>query len=58
MTVITLIVGSVGLCAVGVAAWYAAWRLRLASKLERVPVRSGRSVPVPRDGVEPGSNPE
>jgi hypothetical protein len=58
MTVITLIVGSVGLCAVGAAAWFAAWRLRLASKLERVPVRSGRSVPVPRDGIELGPNRE
>jgi hypothetical protein len=56
--VITLIVGWVGLFVAGFAAWYTLWRLRLASRLERVPVKSGRPLHVLREGVELPRDPE
>jgi hypothetical protein len=46
---ITLIVGSVGLFAAGFAARYMIWHHRAAS-FERVPVRTGPSVHVVREG--------
>ncbi len=49
MAMITLIVGSVGLFAAGFAAWYTIWHHRAAS-FERVPVRTGPSVHVVREG--------
>jgi len=49
MAMITLIVGSVGLFAAGFAAWYTIWHRRAAS-FERVPVRTGPSVHVVREG--------
>jgi hypothetical protein len=52
VAVITLIVGSVGLFVAGFVAWYTLWRLRLASRLERVPVKSGRPLYVLHEGVE------
>lgn len=45
---ITLVVGSVGLCAAGLVAWYAIWRPRVTSSLQRVPVRTDRSTRVGR----------
>jgi hypothetical protein len=57
MAVITLIVGPVGLFVAGLAAWYTVSRLRLASRLERVRVKSGYPLPVPREGVELGRDP-
>jgi hypothetical protein len=58
MVVITLIVGSVGLFVAGFAALYTLWHLRLASRLERVQVRSGRPLPVLHEGVELRRDPE
>ncbi len=49
MAMIMLVVGSVGLFAAGFAAWYTIWQRRAAS-FERVPVRTGRSVHVVRQG--------
>ena len=48
MAMITLVVGSVGLCAAGLVAWYAIWRPRVTSSLQRVPVRTDRSTRVMR----------
>ncbi len=50
MAMITLVVGSVGLCAAGLVAWYAIWRPRVASSLQRVPVRTDPSPRVVRGG--------
>jgi hypothetical protein len=50
MAVIALIVGSVGLFVAGSVACYTFWHQRVASSLERVPVRVGRSVPVVSEG--------
>jgi hypothetical protein len=50
MAMITLIVGSVGLFAAGFAAWYTIWHRRAAASFERVPLRTGRSVHVVREG--------
>jgi hypothetical protein len=57
MAVITLIVGSVGLFVAGFAAWYTISRQRLASRVERVPVKSGRPLDVVREGTELGRHP-
>ena len=58
MSMMTLIVGSVGLFVAAFVASYTVWRLRLASRLQRVPVRSRRSAPVLREGIELGRDPE
>ncbi|MGO8824944.1 MAG: hypothetical protein ACLQU9_06850 [Acidimicrobiales bacterium] len=50
MAMITVIVGSVGLLVAGSVAWYTIWRHRVAASFERVPVRTGRSVRVEREG--------
>jgi hypothetical protein len=52
--VITLIAGSVGLFVAAFVAWYTIWHPRLASRLERVRVKSGRSPRLRREGVELG----
>jgi hypothetical protein len=54
----TLIIGSVGLFVAAFVASYTVWSLRLASRLRRVPVRSGRSARVRRDGVAFGRDPQ
>ena len=58
MALSMLLVGSVGLFVGGVAAWYTVCRLRVASRLERVPVQAGRTQHVRRQGVDPGRGPE
>jgi hypothetical protein len=39
---------TVGVLVVGIAGWYALWRRRVASALERVPVCTGRTPPPDR----------
>jgi hypothetical protein len=49
---IALIIGSVALIVTGFVAWYTVWHRRFESSFERIPVRSGRSVPILRQNVE------
>jgi hypothetical protein len=63
MAMITLIVGSAGMFVAGFAAWYTVSRLRVASRVERVPVKSARPLSarplnVQREGAELGRDPE
>jgi hypothetical protein len=52
MAMIALIIGSVALIVTGFVAWYTVWHRRFESSFERIPVRSGRSLPILRQNVE------
>jgi hypothetical protein len=52
MAMIALIIGSVALIVTGFVAWYTVWHRRVESSFERLPVRTGRSGHVLRQGVE------
>lgn len=54
MAVLTLIIGSVALFAGGFSTWYAVWHRRVESSFERIPVATGRTVHVLREGVSLG----
>jgi surfactin synthase thioesterase subunit len=51
MAVLSLIIGSIALFAGGFAVWYTVWHRRVEAAFERVPVESGRSVHVLRQGA-------
>ena len=51
MAEVAVIAGSISVFAAGFAAWYTLWHRRLASSFERVPVRSGRTAYLLREGV-------
>lgn len=56
MAMITVVAGSAGLLAAGVVGWFAIARHRVASSLQRVPVRTDRPVRAVREG-ESGDSP-
>lgn len=56
MATLSLIIGSVALFAAGFAVWYTIWHRRVEAAFERVPVESGRSVHVLREGVHLGGD--
>lgn len=56
MAVLSLVIGSIALFAGGFAVWYTVWHRRVEAAFERVPVESGRSVHVLRQGVHLGGD--
>ena len=46
MAEVTVVVGSVALFAAGILAWRTMWHRRADRALQRVPVGTGRSVPL------------
>ncbi len=54
MAVLTLIIGSLVLFVGGFSAWYTVWHRRVESSFERIPVGTGRTVHVLREGVSLG----
>ena len=58
MTTLTLIIGSIILFVGAFATCYTVWHLRMASRLERIPVADGRSASVFREGVSLEGDPE
>lgn len=51
MAVLSLVIGSIVLFTGGFAVWYTVWHRRVEAAFERVPVETGRSVHVLRQGV-------
>jgi hypothetical protein len=51
MAEVAVIAGSIGVFVTGFLGWYALWHRRLASSFERVPVRTGRTAYLLREGV-------
>jgi hypothetical protein len=51
MAVVAVIAGSIGIFVAGFVAWYTLWHRRLESSFERVPVQTGRSAYLLREGV-------
>jgi hypothetical protein len=58
MAVLALVGGSVALFVAAFVACCTLWHRRLASRFERVPVRTGRSVRMRREGMGLGRDPE
>lgn len=56
MAVLSLVIGSIALFTGGFAVWYTVWHRRVEAAFERVPVESGRSVHVLRQGVNLGGD--
>ena len=51
MVEVAVIAGSLVVFAAGFVSWYTLWHRRLNSSFERVPVQTGRSAYVLRDGI-------
>lgn len=56
MAVLSLIIGSIALFTGGFAVWYTVWHRRVEAAFDRVPVESGRSVHVLRQGTTLGGD--
>ena len=56
MATLTLIIGSIALFAGAFATWYTVRRLRIESRLARIPVADRRSVRVLREDVGSGDD--
>jgi hypothetical protein len=52
MIEVAVIAGSVGVFVAGFGAWYTFWHRRLASSVERVPVRTGFDPRRPDSGLQ------
>jgi hypothetical protein len=51
MIEVAVIAGSLGVFAAGFVSWYTLWHRRLSSSFERVPVQTGRTACILREGV-------
>jgi hypothetical protein len=56
MAMLSMIIGSIAFFTAGFAVWYTVWHRRVEAAFERVPVESGRSVHVLRQGVSLGGD--